>query len=308
MGDLDTYMDERFVRTAFATAGHSVLNVKAIKSKMTRTPAGYCFVEFSSTQNAENALNKLNGVPVPGTNPAKRFKLNWASYGKEGQSHGPEFSIFVGDLTPDVTDATLMEFFHSHYPSCKAAKVVIDNTGVSRGYGFVRFGAENERQRSLNEMQGARGCGGKAIRVSVATPKKATTNPSSSLTTQYNTANQQYLQQYQQFQQYLVAWQASYQQQTAQYYPGYTQYDPLYQQYQHDQNVGAVNSGSTSSYSENYEETIPDQTFEDPDAPTDVAAENRNFINKEESLFLELEESRWHPLESVTDGPSSLVA
>lgn len=41
-----------------------------------------------------------------------------------------------------------------------------------RGYGFVRFGDENEHTRALNEMQGATGCGGRPIRVSLATPKK----------------------------------------------------------------------------------------------------------------------------------------
>jgi len=40
-----------------------------------------------------------------------------------------------------------------------------------RGYGFVRFSDETEQKRALSEMQGARGLGGKAIRVSVATPK-----------------------------------------------------------------------------------------------------------------------------------------
>ncbi|CAB4006377.1 tRNA selenocysteine 1-associated 1 [Paramuricea clavata] len=172
MGDLDSYMDEQFVRAAFASAGHAVISVKIIINKITGGPAGYCFVDFPSSKNAENALNTLNGVPVPGTNPAKRFKLNWASYGKETQPQGPEFSIFVGDLTPDVDDSTLLNFFRDRYPSCKAAKVVIDSSGMSRGYGFVRFSTENEQKRSMIEMQGARGCGSKAVRVSVATPKK----------------------------------------------------------------------------------------------------------------------------------------
>ena len=46
----------------------------------------------------------------------------------------------------DVTDSILQETFSSEYPSVKGAKVIIDsNTGRTKGYGFVRFGDENER-------------------------------------------------------------------------------------------------------------------------------------------------------------------
>lgn len=43
-------------------------------------------------------------------------------------------------------------------------------TGVSRGYGFVRFGDEQDQQRALTEMQGVY-CGNRPMRVSAATPK-----------------------------------------------------------------------------------------------------------------------------------------
>lgn len=43
---------------------------------------------------------------------------------------------------------------------------------IFRGYGFVRFSDETEQKRALMEMQGAVGLGGRAIKVSQATPKK----------------------------------------------------------------------------------------------------------------------------------------
>jgi len=36
---------------------------------MSRNPAGYCFVEFSSTDAAQRAMLKLNGKIIPGTAP-----------------------------------------------------------------------------------------------------------------------------------------------------------------------------------------------------------------------------------------------
>jgi RNA recognition motif-containing protein len=43
-------------------------------------------------------------------------------------------------------------------------------SGMSRGYGFVRFTDESEMQRALTEMQGFY-CGNRPMRISTATPK-----------------------------------------------------------------------------------------------------------------------------------------
>lgn len=43
-------------------------------------------------------------------------------------------------------------------------------SGMSRGYGFVRFTDESDQQRSLTEMQGVY-CGNRPMRISTATPK-----------------------------------------------------------------------------------------------------------------------------------------
>lgn len=43
-----------------------------------RSNAGYCFVDFASTEAAAKAL-QLNGTLIP--NSSRPFKLNWASGG-----------------------------------------------------------------------------------------------------------------------------------------------------------------------------------------------------------------------------------
>ena len=43
-------------------------------------------------------------------------------------------------------------------------------SGLSRGYGFVRFSDEADQQRALTEMQGVY-CGNRPMRISTATPK-----------------------------------------------------------------------------------------------------------------------------------------
>ena len=106
---------------------------------------------------------------MPNVNPPRRFKLNTAS---KNRNDNEEYSIFVGDLTDDVDDFSLYETFQKRYPSCKGAKVVLGNGGVSRGFGFVRFGNQAEQMAALREMQNFGGLGGRPIRVSGATPRK----------------------------------------------------------------------------------------------------------------------------------------
>ena len=84
---------------------------------------------------------------------------------------GPEHSIFVGDLGPEVNEYVLVSLFQNRFPSCKSAKIMTDPiSGMSRGYGFVRFSDEGDQQRALSEMQGVY-CGNRPMRISTATPK-----------------------------------------------------------------------------------------------------------------------------------------
>ncbi|KAJ3282479.1 hypothetical protein HK104_010873 [Borealophlyctis nickersoniae] len=186
MGDLEPWMDEPYIKQLWYSLGETV-NVKMIRDRATGGNAGYCFVDFVGTAAAMKALNTVNGTVIPGT--TRVFKLNWASGGglNDRRDMGPEYSIFVGDLDPTVTDYMLFRrcwdkytglelnhpksLFQGTYVSCKSAKVVTDpHTGQARGYGFVRFYDEAEAQRAIHEMQGVM-CGSRAMRISIATPK-----------------------------------------------------------------------------------------------------------------------------------------
>ena len=83
-----------------------------------------------------------------------------------------EHSAFVGDLPPEVNDFALQETFVARYASVRNARVVTDpRTGRSKGFGFVRFADERERDAALVEMHGTP-CGSRAMRLSLALPRK----------------------------------------------------------------------------------------------------------------------------------------
>uniref|UniRef100_M1ABG9 Nuclear acid binding protein n=1 Tax=Solanum tuberosum TaxID=4113 RepID=M1ABG9_SOLTU len=173
IGDLPYWADESYLHSWFAHTAE-VLSIKVIRNKITGQPEGYGFVEFGAHPVAERILQSYNGTQIPGTELT--FRLNWASFGiGERRDAGPEHSIFVGDLAPDVTDYLLQETFRTHYPSVRGAKVVTDpNTGRSKGYGFVKFADETERNRAMTEMNGMY-CSTRPMRISAATPKKSNT-------------------------------------------------------------------------------------------------------------------------------------
>lgn len=49
--------------------------------------------------------------------------------------------------------------------------VILDNTGFSKGYGFIRFASEEEQKHSLAHMNGFKGLGTKPLKISTAVPK-----------------------------------------------------------------------------------------------------------------------------------------
>ncbi|KAI9323846.1 hypothetical protein BX666DRAFT_1846616 [Dichotomocladium elegans] len=180
MGELEPWMDEQYLQQLWFNLNEKVL-VKVIRDKVSGASAGYAFVDFGSTGNAQRALNTFNGTIIPSTH--KQFKLNWASGGgliDRREDRQPEYSIFVGDLSPECTELGLLAIFQTHYRSCKSAKIMTDpRTGLTRGYGFVRFSDQNDQQRALVEMQGYI-IGSRPIRVSVATPKNRMHNSTAS--------------------------------------------------------------------------------------------------------------------------------
>ena len=113
---------------------------------------GYGFLIFDSKENAEKALSELKGKIMPNTNN-KTFQLNYASFNDRKNEN--EHSIYVCDLCHNVTSEKLISFFKSKYNSVIGGKIVIDpSTKLSKGYGFVTFSDEKEKEKAMTEMNG----------------------------------------------------------------------------------------------------------------------------------------------------------
>ncbi|MCM5527949.1 RNA-binding protein [Parasegetibacter sp. NRK P23] len=80
-------------------------------------------------------------------------------------------NIFVSNLSFNVTDEDLNDFF-AEYGEISSAKVIMDKfTGQSRGFGFVEMSDDEQARKAIAELDGGM-VEGRAIRVSEARPRE----------------------------------------------------------------------------------------------------------------------------------------
>jgi RNA recognition motif-containing protein len=114
-------MDENFIRNSFTQMGEVITGIKLLKNKFTGEAAGYCFVQFQDDFSALTAMHKLNNKMIPNSQPPTKYRLNHTSLGGK-QAMDRDYSLWIGDLSPDVDDYTLYKGFASRYPSVRLAK------------------------------------------------------------------------------------------------------------------------------------------------------------------------------------------
>ncbi|KAL9274261.1 Oligouridylate-binding protein 1B-like protein [Drosera capensis] len=160
VGNIHLQVSEPLLQEVFCSTG-PVEGCKLIRKEK----SSYGFIDYFDRRSASMAIMTLNGRCLFG----QPIKVNWA-YARSGQKEdaSSHFNIFVGDLSPEVTDVMLFACF-SVYPSCSDARVMWDQkTGRSRGFGFVSFQNQQDAQSAINDLTG-KWLGSRQIRCNWAT-------------------------------------------------------------------------------------------------------------------------------------------
>ncbi|XP_057976441.1 oligouridylate-binding protein 1B isoform X2 [Malania oleifera] len=159
VGNIHTQVTEPLLQEVFASTG-PVEGCKLIRKEK----SSYGFIHYFDRRSAALAILSLNGRHLFG----QPIKVNWAYASGQREDTSSHYNIFVGDLSPEVTDATLFACF-SVYPSCSDARVMWDQkTGRSRGFGFVSFRNQQDAQSAINDLTG-KWLGSRQIRCNWAT-------------------------------------------------------------------------------------------------------------------------------------------
>ncbi|XP_068479720.1 oligouridylate-binding protein 1C-like isoform X2 [Phaseolus vulgaris] len=159
VGNIHTQVTEPLLQEVFAGTG-PVEGCKLIRKEK----SSYGFIHYFDRRSAALAILSLNGRHLFG----QPIKVNWAYASGQREDTSGHYNIFVGDLSPEVTDATLFACF-SVYSSCSDARVMWDQkTGRSRGFGFVSFRSQQDAQGAINDLTG-KWLGSRQIRCNWAT-------------------------------------------------------------------------------------------------------------------------------------------
>lgn len=170
VGNIHIQVTDALLQEVFQSTG-PIEGCKLIR----KDKSSFGFIDYYDRRSAALAIVTLNGRHLFG----QPIKVNWAYASGQREDTSGHHNIFVGDLSPEVTDATLYACF-SVYSSCSDARVMWDQkTGRSRGFGFVSFRNQQDAQSAINDLTG-KWLGSRQIRCNWAT-KGAASNEAQNL-------------------------------------------------------------------------------------------------------------------------------
>ncbi|XP_060781011.1 polyadenylate-binding protein 1-like [Neoarius graeffei] len=148
--NLDKSIDSGSLYDLFSVFG-KVLSCKVVEDE--NGSKGYAYVHFESMEAAELAKKKLNGKLLNDRKVfIEHFKVREQREAEVGSCSHP-FNIYIKNLGDDVDDNQLNTIFSKFGPVVNA-RVVTDESGKSKGFGFVSFQRHKDAQRALAEMNG----------------------------------------------------------------------------------------------------------------------------------------------------------
>ncbi|XP_071862061.1 ELAV-like protein 1 isoform X3 [Bombus fervidus] len=139
-------MTQDEIRSLFASIGE-VESCKLIRDKLTGQSLGYGFVNYHRPEDAEKAINTLNGLRLQN----KTIKVSYARPSSEAIKGA---NLYVSGLPKNMTQQDLENLFNP-YGRIITSRILCDNiTGLSKGVGFIRFDQRVEAERAIQELNG----------------------------------------------------------------------------------------------------------------------------------------------------------
>uniref|UniRef100_A0A3Q3A385 Polyadenylate-binding protein n=1 Tax=Kryptolebias marmoratus TaxID=37003 RepID=A0A3Q3A385_KRYMA len=149
--NLDKSIDNKALYDTFSAFGN-ILSCKVVCDE--NGSKGYGFVHFETQEAAERAIEKMNGMLL---NDRKvfvgRFKSRKEREAELGARAKEFTNVYIKNFGDDMDDEKLRELF-SKYGNALSIRVMMDENGKSRGFGFVSFERHEDAQKAVDEMNG----------------------------------------------------------------------------------------------------------------------------------------------------------
>lgn len=125
---------------------------------------GFGFINFETNEAAKKAVEEMNDKELDGkqiyvgraqkkSERERELKDMFQKIQKERQSKYQGVNLYVKNLDESINDEQLRQEF-SHLGTITSAKVMTDDKGASKGFGFVCFSTPEEATKAVTEMNG----------------------------------------------------------------------------------------------------------------------------------------------------------
>jgi len=177
---LDKSVDDDKLRQMFEKFG-AITSAVITKDPTSGESKGFGFVNFERHEDAKNAVDEMNEKEIDGkqlyvgkaqkkAERERELKDMFLKIQRERMSKYQGVNLYVKNLEETVDDEKLRQEF-STVGTITSAKVMRDDKGSSKGFGFVCFATPEEATKAVTEMNGKM-IGTKPIYVALAQRKE----------------------------------------------------------------------------------------------------------------------------------------
>ncbi|XP_046441746.1 ELAV-like protein 1 isoform X32 [Daphnia pulex] len=140
-------MTQEEIRSLFASIGE-VESCKLIRDKITGQSLGYGFVNYHRAEDAEKAINTLNGLRLQN----KTIKVSFARPSSENIKGA---NLYVSGIPKTMCQSELETLF-APFGRIITSRILCDSitAGLSKGVGFIRFDTRGEAERAIEKLNG----------------------------------------------------------------------------------------------------------------------------------------------------------
>lgn len=109
---------------------------------------GYAYVNFHNVNDADRALNAINYRPLHN----REIRLMWSQRDPALRKSGVG-NIFIKNLDTEIDNKALHDTFAT-FGNILSCKVMTDEKGESRGFGFVHFESNEAADKAIEQLNG----------------------------------------------------------------------------------------------------------------------------------------------------------
>jgi len=150
--NLDKSIDNKAMYDTFSAFGN-ILSCRVATDEESSSK-GYGFVHFETEEAANNAIMKVNGMLLNGRKVfVGRFIPRKEREKLLGEKARRFMNVYIKNFADDLDDDKLRELFEK-YGKITSAKVMTDEMGKSKGFGFVSFEEPGNAEKAVDDLNG----------------------------------------------------------------------------------------------------------------------------------------------------------